>query len=72
MWDRTNQLIQGTYMDVEYRGVVRNSRVKYGGDVQHTVDLLESIVVHDVVRELILVNESDQFVVLEELVCVWH
>jgi hypothetical protein len=72
MWDRSNQLIQGMYMDVEYRGIVRNSRVKYGGDVQHTVDLLDTIEVHGVERELILVNESDQFVVLEELVCVWH
>ena len=71
MWDRTNQLIQGTYMGVEYRGVVRNSRVKYGGDVQHTVDLIDTIVVHDVTRELILVNESEKFVVLDKLVCVW-
>lgn len=68
MWDRTNQLIQGTYMNVGYQGIVRNSRVKYGGDVQHTVDLIDTIVVHDVARELILVNESDMFVVLEEVV----
>lgn len=68
MWDRSNQLIQGLYMDVEYRGVVKSSRVKYGGDVQHTVDLIDTITVHDVEREIILVNESDMFVVLEELV----
>lgn len=68
MWDRTDQLIQGTYMDVDYRGIVRASRVKYGGDVQHVVDLIDIIVVHGVAREQILVNESDQFVVLEELV----
>lgn len=68
MWDRSNQVIQGLYMDVEYRGVVKSSRVKYGGDVQHTVDLIDTITVHDVEREIILVNESDMFVVLEELV----
>lgn len=61
MWDRTNQIIHGFYHGVEYRGIVSNSRVKYGGDVQHTVDLLDTIVVHHVPRDVILVNESDKF-----------
>ncbi len=61
MWDRTNQIIHGFYHDVEYRGIIRNSRVKYGGEVQHTVDLLDPITVLHVPREIILINESDKF-----------
>lgn len=67
MWDRTNQIIHGVYQDVQYRGIVRNSRVKYGGEVQHTVDLFDIITVHGVERELILVDESSMFVLEGEV-----
>lgn len=61
MWDRSNQVIRGTYMGVPYRGVVRDSRVKYGGEVSHFVDLLDEITVFGDVRDAILILESDDF-----------
>jgi hypothetical protein len=61
MWDRTDQVIQGTYYGVPYRGVVSESRVKFGGAVQHSVDLLDEITVFGTERDAILVLESDDF-----------
>ncbi len=67
MWDRTNQIIRGVYCGEPYRGVVRSSRVKLGSTVQHTVDLLESIMVFGSERFTILVDEREQFSVDEDL-----
>lgn len=69
MWDRSNQIIHGLYLDrYPYAGVVRSSRVKLGGRVQHTVDLFDPITVWDEQRETILVDEDSDFAVDEELV----
>lgn len=61
MWDRTNQVITGKYHGVDYAGVVRSSRVKLGGVVQHTVDLFEDIEVFGDTRCTILVDETENF-----------
>lgn len=61
MWDRTNQVICGVYMGVPYRGVVGHSRVKFGGAVQHSVDLFEDIEVFGETRDAVLILESDDF-----------
>lgn len=66
MWDRTNQVIRGSYLGVPYRGVVGHSRVKYGGEIQHAVDLLEEIEVFGELRDAILILESDDFSVDSE------
>lgn len=63
MWDRTDQVIRGEYCGASYRGVVRNSRVKLGGTPQHTVDLLDSIIVYGNPKDIILVLETEDFVV---------
>jgi hypothetical protein len=68
MWDRTNQIIHGSYLgQAEYAGVVRSSRVMLGGRVQHTVDLFEPIQVFGSEHHTILIQEADTFVVDEEL-----
>ncbi len=68
MWDRKNQVIRGKYLgQFPYAGVVRQSRVKLGGAVQHTVDLLDSIMVFGCERFTILVDESENFSVDEDL-----
>ena len=61
MWDRTNQVIRGSYLGIPFRGVVSASRVKYGGQVQHVVDLLEDIEIVGEMRSAILILESDDF-----------
>lgn len=66
MWDRTNHVIRGTYCGVPYRGVIGSSRVKYGGAVQHVVDLFEDIDIFGTERSAILILETDDFSVDSE------
>jgi hypothetical protein len=69
MWDRSNQIIHGLYLNqIPFAGVVRGSRVKLGGRVQHTVDLFDPIIVWGEQRDTILVDEDSDFAVDEELV----
>jgi hypothetical protein len=42
-WIRDGETVEGRYFDVPFRGRVVESRVKYGGSVQYTVDLDEPI-----------------------------
>jgi hypothetical protein len=66
MWDRQGQVITGQYLGVPYRGIVRRSRVKYGGQIQHTVDLIDEIIVCGSARYTILVDEGERFIVTED------
>jgi hypothetical protein len=66
-WDRTGQTIRGVYLDMApYMGRIVDSRVKYGGTVQHTVELFSPIrVLNDQqMRTRILVNENEPFAIL--------
>lgn len=59
-WDLEGQRVEGIYMGkFPYTGTVENSRVKYGGDVVHTIVLDETINVFGAVRERILVTETE-------------
>jgi hypothetical protein len=49
-----------------YSGLVENSRVKYGGDVQHTVVVDEPFKVYGEVRERILVSVAEVNRILDE------
>ena len=61
MWDRTGQVIRGVYCGVPYYGAIGGARVKFGGEIQHTVDLFDDIEIFDDVRSSILILESDDF-----------
>lgn len=64
-WDRTGQTIRGVYLnEFSYMGKVVDSRVKYGGDVQHTVELFSPIVVYGQSRNRLLINENQPFAIL--------
>lgn len=67
MWDKTGQYIHGLYLKfLPFAGVVTESRVKYGGQVQHTVKLNTPITVFGTVRDTILVGDfSDDFSFVE-------
>lgn len=55
-WDLTGKKINGLYLGLfPYTGTVVESRVKYGGDVQHTVVVDEPFTVYGLVRDRILV-----------------
>lgn len=44
-WNRESQIVTGMYLgEQRCRGVVTLSRVKYGGKVQHTVVLLDPLI----------------------------
>lgn len=43
MWNLEGLTVRGTYFGLPVEGVVTESRVKYGGSVQHTVDLFQPI-----------------------------
>lgn len=60
-WDLTGKRITGLYLGLfPYTGTVMESRVKYGGKVQHTVQVDEPIKVYGEVRETILVDEFNR------------
>lgn len=58
-WDLTGKRINGIYMGLfPYSGLVEDSRVKYGGKVQHTVVVDEPFKVYGQVRDRILVESG--------------
>ena len=62
MWERVGQVIQGLYLDqYPYQGIVESSRVKFGGEVQHTVALMDQITVMGAEKDTLLINESEKF-----------
>lgn len=59
-WNREGQQITGTYLDTHtVTGMVLDSRVKYGGKVQHTVLLDRPIEVFGRIAEHLLLEEED-------------
>lgn len=59
-WDLTGDRVNGLYMGLfPYSGLVTDSRVKYGGDVQHTVQVDVPFVVFGSIREVILVSITE-------------
>ena len=60
-WNLTGKRINGLYLGMwPYTGTVMESRVKYGGKVQHTVQVDEPFKVYGEVRETILVDEFNR------------
>ena len=68
-WNLEGKRINGLYMGLfPFSGLVTESRVKYGGDVQHTVKLDQSFKVYGQVRDRILVGIKEVNRILEEAV----
>ena len=59
-WDLTGQRVTATYLrTVPFTGTVVESRVKYGGTVQHTVELDVPMPIFGTIRTRLLVTEGD-------------
>jgi hypothetical protein len=72
-WDLTGERINGLYMGLfPYTGTVESSRVKYGGEVQHTVILDEPIKVYGALRDHILVSITEINRILDEVDDAWY
>jgi hypothetical protein len=66
-WNLEGQRVNGLYMGLfPYSGLVESSRVKYGGQVQHTVLVDEPFKIYGAVRERILVDVAEINRVLDE------
>jgi hypothetical protein len=66
-WDLTGERINGMYMGLwPYAGLVTESRVKYGGTVQHTVQLDEPIKAYGTVRDVVLVTDKEVNRILDQ------
>ena len=62
MWNREGQQVAGTYLQAyTVIGVVTESRVKYGGRVQHTVKLSTPVEVFGRQADHLLLDEEDLF-----------
>ena len=59
MWNLEGQIVRGEYFGSPVEGVVTESRVKYGGSVQHTVDLFFPITVFGDERTTVLLDASE-------------
>ena len=65
-WNLEGQRVNGLYMGLfPYSGLVLNSRVKFGGEVQHTILVDEPFKVYGEVREMILVGKGEINRILE-------
>lgn len=59
-WNLEGKRVNGLYLGLfPYAGLVTNSRVKYGGTVQHTVSVDEPFKAYGEVREHILVDTAE-------------
>ena len=64
-WNIEGKHVIGNYMGARVRGVVQESRVKYGGKVQHTVVLDEPIALRwrtEPVERVLLDDEEIEFI----------
>ena len=64
MWNLEGQTVRGAYFGVPVEGIVTLSRVKYGGKVQHTVDLFFPITLFGSERTSVLLD-ADEVVFVE-------
>jgi hypothetical protein len=59
MWDLEGLKVEGKYMgDIAVAGRVESSRVKYGGEVEHTVVLDAPINVYGAERDRVLLENK--------------
>ena len=59
-WNLEGKRVIGMYMgDFPVAGVVRLSRVKYGGGVSHHIDLDKPIQVYNAVRDTVILNDDE-------------
>ena len=59
-WNKEGQRVVGTYLDHwTVSGLVTESRVRYGGTVQHTVQLDQPVTVFGRRAKVLLLNDTD-------------
>ncbi len=62
MWNKEGQRVAGVYLGAyTVSGLVTESRVRYGGSVQHTVKLDEPVEVFGRSADVLLLDDTDLF-----------
>jgi len=59
MWNLEGLTVRGEYFGLPVEGVVTESRVKYGGTVQHTVDLFFPIIMFGDEKTTVLLDSNE-------------
>jgi len=59
MWSLEGLYVEGIYLNIPVSGKVGLSRVAYGGEVHHHVDLNEPIVLFGSVRERVILSHKE-------------
>jgi len=59
MWNLEGLTVRGEYFGLPVEGVVTESRVKYGGTVQHTVNLFFPITMFGSERTTVLLDANE-------------
>ena len=59
MWNLEGLTVRGEYFGLPVEGVVTESRVKYGGTVQHTVDLFFPITMFGDEKTTVLLDANE-------------
>lgn len=58
-WDLTGMTVWARYLDeIDICGRVESSRVKLGGDVQHTVVLNDPLLIYGQLRDRVLIENK--------------
>jgi len=59
LWNLEGMVVSGKYMGTfQVKGKVKLSRVKYGGEISHHIDLLEPIEVYGALRESVILEHK--------------
>ena len=65
-WNKEGLYVEGTYLNTHFvQGVVLESRVKYGGKVQHRVSLDVPLMLNGSERDVMLINDDELTAVFE-------
>ena len=59
MWNLEGQTVRGVYFGLPVEGIVTLSRVKFGGTVQHTVELFFPITMFGSERTTVLLDANE-------------
>ena len=59
MWNLEGLIVRGEYFGTKVEGVVTLSRIKFGGSVQHTVDLFFPITMFGSERTSVLLDANE-------------
>jgi hypothetical protein len=59
MWNLEGNTVRAVYFGIPVEGIVTNSRVKYGGTVQHTLELFFPITLYGSERTAVLIDADE-------------